>query len=191
MNKILLATSLFFFALSCAAQEQPTFPNSQNTPTNTQSSQDELEKIKQELDGLKIQVNILEYALKDIRMRLPGSVTLAPDSEGFSVLNPGVGQISVSFMSIKPYASGSEFTIGAVNLSSVTLTEVQFAGSVFSTEGQKNEKIQPQYKGKSGFSLPSGKQVKLTFRVPLISPDKFKEVNLDSFVGGISYRVGK
>ena len=161
MNKILLATSLFFFALSCAAQEQPTFPNSQNTPTNTQSSQDELEKIKQELDGLKIQVNILEYALKDIRMRLPGSVTLAPDSEGFSVLNPGVGQISVSFMSIKPYASGSEFTIGAVNLSSVTLTEVQFAGSVFSTEGQKTKKFNHNIKESQAFLFLAASKLSL------------------------------
>lgn len=162
-------------------------------PPTIENLQDELVAVKKELNELKTSVDVLKLAVNEWGKSFPGLVNLTPASEGFSVLNPGVGQITVSFLSIKPHASGSEITIGVVNLASATLTDVKFSGWAYPIGGKGNESetIRPVYKGKSGFTLPPGKEVIVKIRIPLISPDKFERVLIQAFVEGISYKAAK
>ncbi|WP_251570089.1 hypothetical protein [Parasutterella muris] len=161
-------------------------------PANSSKDSDgfkEITPIEEEIKQLKFRLDILYEMVTEHRKRLPNQVDLTPSTENFTVLNTGVGQIIASFKSIKPHASGAEFSIGVINIASVPLTDVEFDAEVFPTNGKWEERREAQMLSKQkGITLPVGKEVKVTFRVPEIKPESFKSFTLQAFVGGISYK---
>lgn len=163
----------------------------QNTATSPNDSNEfkELLPLENEVRILRLRLDNLYDRVNAHIKTLPAEVTLTPNSENFMVLNTGVGQIVASFKSIKPHASGAEFSIGVINIASVPLTDVEFEAEVFPTSGKWEERRAAQVLSKQkGTTLPVGKEVKVTFRVPEIKPESFKSFTLQAFVGGISYK---
>lgn len=181
---LLLSFTLLSKGALAASLENLTSP-SVGSPKNETSIAEEIEKLEE-------RVHNLQLILKSVNDRFPTMVNLTPSTENFSVLNPGVGQIAVLFLSIKAHASGSEFTLGVVNLASSTLTGVEFRGwvSPVKQDDSLSGKMQPiEVVNTSRISLPPNKEIKIRFRVPKIAPENFDELLLTAKVGGISYRV--
>ena len=199
MKKVLLAALL---GLSLAGHS---FAEGLSPST---SLKDEISDIQRRLDSLERNTSSLEEKLKNLEGKLAlleivvrpitdvvnTTVFLTPDSENFSTITTPLGPIVVSLKKLKPYATGSEFTVGVVNTSSVILTDVSFHVEVYKTSDTStlgsSKEARNQYK-KNGSTLPVGKEVNLTFRVQDIPPTDFQRVSIACYVGGISYKVGK
>lgn len=166
-----------------------TFAQTPATPSKDSSEFKTITPLEDEVRVLKLRLDFLYDRVNALEKRLPAEVTLTPSTENFAVLNTGVGQIIASFKSIKPHASGTEFSIGVINIASVPLTDVEFGAEVTPTSGKLEERRVAQMLSKqNGITLPVGKEVKVAFRVPEIKPEFFKSFTLQAFVGGISYK---
>ncbi len=189
MKKILSA--LLIVAPLAFAQDSTVLPKDIN---NFSDLKDEVAELKNEIEALKKKIELCEFQGKlseEITDRLPKTISLTPSTENFLVVNPGIGQITLSFGKLKAYASGTEFSVYAVNVASVPLTNVTFKVLVENSDKSWPFKPASMVSKNKGITLPSGKEVKILFRIPDVKPEDFKSIFISAQVGGISFKSAK
>ena len=185
MKKLLLITLLLSVpTLSCS--QESVFDSNAEKITKLGSR---IEALESEIKKIHDELPLIRGSIIAVAEHLPAKIFLTPSTENFRVLNPDLGQIVASFRNLKAYASGTEFSIGFVNTASVALTNVEFEAKVSSMDDKI--KSADTVSKRKGISLPAGQEVKVTFRVPEIKPENFKNVSISAFIGGITFKAGK
>ena len=158
----------------------------------------EITDIKNKLASYELFIDYTNKALWRFSTLSPTNIRIDPTMNQYSILTCYNGYFAVFCENIKSYGTGSELTLGLVNLLGTTVTDIElkftYSNSPVFDENNPNNSWKNYEAGKKEKiekpqpDFPPGTKRSIKIRLPEYKPDQLKHISLEASVGGIRFR---